>query len=52
MGKKRIVATEEEKKEGEEKSQVSSKLPKKKLTSGTLHVEATFNNTKAVFSDK
>ncbi len=52
MGKKRIVATEEEKKEGEEKSQVSSKLPKKKITSGTLHVEATFNNTKAVFSDK
>ena len=52
MGKKRIVTTEGEQKEGEEKSQVSSRLPKKKITSGTLHVEATFNNTKAVFSDK
>lgn len=28
------------------------RVPKKKLVSGTLHVEATFNNTKVVFSDK
>jgi small subunit ribosomal protein S11 len=29
-----------------------SKTPKKKVTSGVLHVEATFNNTKVLFSDK
>ena len=28
------------------------KAPKKKLTSGILHIEATFNNTKVLFSDK
>lgn len=29
-----------------------SKTPKKKITSGILNVEATFNNTKVVFADK
>ncbi len=29
-----------------------SKAPKKKIAEGTLHVEATFNNTKAVVTDK
>jgi len=29
-----------------------SKTPKKKINSGILHVEATFNNTKVLFSDK
>ncbi len=28
------------------------RVPKKKIASGTLHVQATFNNTKVVFSDK
>jgi small subunit ribosomal protein S11 len=28
------------------------KVPKKKVVAGTLHVEATFNNTKAVVTDK
>ena len=28
------------------------KVPKKKVVAGTLHVEATFNNTKVVLSDK
>lgn len=28
------------------------KVPKKKIVSGTLHIEATFNNTKVVVSDK
>jgi small subunit ribosomal protein S11 len=27
-------------------------MPKKKLSSGVLHIEATFNNTKVVFADK
>lgn len=30
----------------------SSKVPKKKITSGTLYVDATFNNTKVLFGDK
>lgn len=28
------------------------KVPKKKIVAGTLHIEATFNNTKIVVSDK
>ena len=31
---------------------VSSKTAKKKINSGVLHIEATFNNTKVLFSDK
>ncbi|MBI2631224.1 30S ribosomal protein S11 [Candidatus Nomurabacteria bacterium] len=30
----------------------ASKTPKKKIVSGVLHIEATFNNTKVLFSDK
>jgi len=30
----------------------SSKMPKKKVTSGVLHIDATFNNTKVLFADK
>ncbi len=50
---KTIIETKEEssEKKGEAKAP-SSRLPKKKHTTGTLHVEATFNNTKAVLSDK
>lgn len=58
MGKTKIV-TEEEKKvmaevptEGTEAKKVTSKTAKKKITSGVLHIEATFNNTKVLFSDK
>ncbi len=43
--------TEETKGEAEVKKS-SSKTPKKKITSGVLHIEATFNNTKVLFSDK
>ena len=35
-----------------EEKKASSKTPKKKITSGILHIEATFNNTKVLFSDK
>jgi len=31
---------------------VPPKIPKKKIVSGVLHIEATFNNTKVLFSDK
>ena len=38
-------------KEGEVKT-VAPKTPKKKVTSGILFVDATFNNTKVLFGDK
>ena len=54
MGKTKItteVNTETKPVEGEVKV-VSGKGPKKKITSGILSIEATFNNTKVLFSDK
>ena len=42
-GAKRVL-TEEVKK--------TSKTPKKKVVSGVLHIDATFNNTKVLFADK
>lgn len=45
--------TEEKKEEAvENKKPASLKTPKKKVTSGVLHIEATFNNTKVLFSDR
>lgn len=56
MGKVKIITKEEAKAETEKVSveapKQSVKIPKKKVVSGTLHVEATFNNTKVVLSDK
>ena len=56
MGKTKITNQEEgkekEKTETTPAKVVSPKTPKKKVTSGVLHVEATFNNTKVLFSDK
>lgn len=53
MGKKRIIAQEgTEITEGAQESAKPVRVPKKKIVAGTLHVEATFNNTKVVFSDK
>lgn len=51
MGKKRII-TQEGTEISETARQKPVRAPKKKIISGTLHVEATFNNTKVVFSDK
>ena len=54
MGKTKITteSTEEIKPvEGEVKA-TGSKIPKKKITSGILSIDATFNNTKVLFSDK
>jgi small subunit ribosomal protein S11 len=45
------TTTEEEAKPAEVKAPVV-KVPKKKIVAGTLHIEATFNNTKIVVSDK
>lgn len=59
MGKIKIITKKEEKIENNEKvveitpaPKPSVKVPKKKIVAGTLHVEATFNNTKVVLSDK
>jgi ribosomal protein S11 len=56
MGKVKIITKEEEKKDvdapvAESAPKSSVKVPKKKVVAGTLHVEATFNNTKVVLSD-
>ncbi len=52
MAKK--TTTTEEATEVKETAPVTAtvRVPKKKIVSGTLHIEATFNNTKVVFSDK
>jgi len=60
MGKIKIITKKEEAKStsSEVEKVVDAapkqgvKVPKKKIISGTLHVEATFNNTKVVLSDK
>ena len=59
MGKTKIIKEKEKeevsKESGKEVEQVkttSTKTPKKKIISGVLHVEATFNNTKVLFADK
>ena len=56
MGKIKIVTKEEDidsSNEAVEKvAKKAVKVPKKKIVSGTLHVEATFNNTKVSLSDK
>ena len=53
MGKTKITTEEVNKEvEGEEVKKAPLKTAKKKINSGILHVEATFNNTKVLFSDK
>ena len=57
MGKTKTTteSKEEVKKENaplEETKVASGKVAKKKITSGVLYVEATFNNTKVLFGDK
>jgi len=55
MGKTKITteANKEEAVKGTEEVKKSApKTPKKKVVSGVLHIEATFNNTKVLFADK
>lgn len=49
MGKKRIVTTEKNSKESDSKQSASSS--KKKLDSGILYVQSTYNNTKVLLTD-
>jgi small subunit ribosomal protein S11 len=54
MGKTKITIEKDNEKADKEAEvkKAPSKTPKKKVTSGVLHVEATFNNTKVLFADK
>jgi len=59
MGKIKIITKKEEEANSTSTEKVLDvapkqgvKVPKKKIISGTLHVEATFNNTKVILSDK
>lgn len=55
MGKTKTTTEEEIKETTEAEVEVKKapgKTAKKKIISGVLHVEATFNNTKVLFSDK
>lgn len=55
MAKDKTTTEEIKKDEVAEEAEIKKapiKTPKKKITSGVLHVEATFNNTKALFADK
>ena len=54
MATKKTTTTEEKKDTTAEATPAAApvRVPKKKIVSGTLHVQATFNNTKVVFSDK
>lgn len=52
MGKKRLVTTGDgAAKEGAPKTP-SSKQPKRKIDIGVLHIESTYNNTKAILTDE
>jgi small subunit ribosomal protein S11 len=52
MGKKRIIKKSGKGLDQGRKERALSKAVKKRLERGILHVEATFNNTKAVLTDE
>lgn len=51
MGKKRIARKSGSGMDSGLKSRTLSRLPKKRLDTGILHIRATFNNTMAVLTD-
>ena len=51
MGKKRIVKQKGQKMDKNLKSRALSRVPKRKLAKGILHVQSTYNNTKALMTD-
>ena len=51
MGKKRIVKQKGQKLDKNLKSRSLSRVPKKKLAKAILHVQSTYNNTKALVTD-
>jgi len=52
MGKKRIITKEGTTVDQELKNRSLAKTPKKKITSGILNIQSTFNNTIITLSDK
>jgi small subunit ribosomal protein S11 len=55
MAKTKTTTTEDKEKKVAAASEVkttSTKASKKKITAGIIHIDATFNNTKVLFSDK
>ncbi len=52
MGKKRIIKKSGRGLDQGRKERALAKAPKKHLEHGALHIEATFNNTKAVLTDE
>lgn len=52
MGKKRIIKKAGGEVNADLKSRSLSRVPKKKVESGILHIQATYNNTKLLLSDK
>ena len=52
MGKRRIVKKQGSSVDQGLKARALSKMAKKKITSGRLYVESTYNNTKIVLADK
>jgi small subunit ribosomal protein S11 len=52
MGKKRIIKKSGKGLDQGRKERALSKASKRRLEKGVLHVEATFNNTKAVLTDE
>lgn len=52
MGKKRIIKKSGKGLDQGRKERALSKIAKKRIDRGVLHVEATFNNTKAVLTDE
>jgi small subunit ribosomal protein S11 len=52
MGKKRIIKKSGRGLDQGRKERALSKIAKKRIERGILHVEATFNNTKAVITDE
>lgn len=52
MGKKRIVRKAGGEADSGLKSRSLSRMPRKKLDTGILHIQSTYNNTKLVLSDK
>ena len=51
MGQKRIIDQSEEKTAGEKVVVAQPKSSKNRVTSGILYVQATYNNTKLLFTD-
>lgn len=52
MGKKRIVRKSGQRVDRGLKNRALSRSTRKKIASGTLHVQATYNNTKVLLADK